>query len=61
MWIWIKDHPELCLIALYLVGKIVVRLTPTKKDNAIFDIIEGIVLRYWSKIPNFKKGGGKFN
>jgi hypothetical protein len=61
MWEFIKHNPELCLIALYLLGKLIVRITPTKKDNAIFGVIEGIIVRYWLKIPNRKKGGGKFD
>jgi len=61
MWTWIKDNPELTLIAIYILAKIVVRITPTKKDDAVFGVIEGIIMRYWRKIPNNKKGGGTFD
>ena len=60
MWEFIKDNPGICLVFLYVVAKIVVRVTPTKKDDAIFGPIEAIILRVWLKIPNKKKGGGTF-
>ena len=60
MWEFVKDNPELSLLVLYLLAKLVVRITPTKKDNAFFGVIEGVFLKYWLKIPNRKKGGGRF-
>ena len=58
MWEFIKDNPGLCFIALYGLAEFIIALTPTKKDDAVFDIIRRIVQRY---VPRLKKGGGKFN
>jgi len=58
MWEFIKDNPGLSLMGLYVVAEIVVALTPTKKDDAVFDIIRAILRKY---VPRLKKGGGTFN
>ena len=57
MWEFIKNNPGWCLGALYVGAEIVVRLTPSKKDDAVFDIIGRVFRKY---IPSLKKGGGKF-
>ena len=41
------------LLALIPIAQVIVRLTPTEKDNNILDLI----LKF---VPNFKKGGGTF-
>ena len=58
MWEFVKDNPGLCAMGGYVVAEIVVALTPTKKDEAVFDIIRAILRRY---IPRLRKGGGTFN
>lgn len=58
MWEFIKDNPGLSFMALYGLAEFIVAMTPTKKDDAIFDIIRGILKKY---VPRFRKGGGKFN
>jgi len=58
MWEFVKSNPGLCLMGVYVAAEIVVALTPTKKDDAVFDIIRAILSRY---NPRFRKGGGTFN
>ena len=58
MWEFVKDNPGLCLMGVYIIAEVVVALTPTKRDDAVFDIIRGILKKY---IPRFRRGGGKFN
>ena len=56
MWDWIKENPGFAIGGVYVVAELVVALTPTKKDDAIFDILRGILRK---RIPRLKKGGGK--
>jgi hypothetical protein len=58
MWEFVKNNPGLCLMGVYVLAEVVVALSPTKKDDAVFDIIRAILNKY---IPRFKKGGGTFN
>ena len=58
MWQFVKDNPGLCLGGIYVVAEIVVALTPTKKDDAILDIVRAILKKY---VPRYRKGGGTFN
>ena len=58
MWGYIKDNPGLFLMGLYVLAELIVALTPTKRDDAIFDIIRSILKKY---IPRLRKGGGTFN
>jgi len=44
------------LLGLMAFAKIVVNLTPSEKDNKIFDWIDKLIDVF---IPNLKKGGGK--
>jgi hypothetical protein len=44
------------LVGLVAVGEIVVKLTPTEKDNAF---LVRVVSALSAIIPNFRKGGGK--
>ena len=58
MWEFVKNNPGLSLMGVYVAAEIVVAITPTKKDDAIFTIIRAILGKY---IPRFRKGVGKFN
>tara|TARA_B100001250_G_C19630838_1_gene713678 strand:- start:444 stop:617 length:174 start_codon:yes stop_codon:yes gene_type:complete len=44
------------LIALMALIKVVINLTPTEKDNAVFGWLDSI---FNAIIPNYKKDGGK--
>lgn len=57
MWEFVKDNPGLCLMGVYVVAEVIVALTPTKKDDAVFDILRSILKKY---VPRFRKGGGRF-
>ena len=52
---FIKDNWIQLLLGLLGFIKIIVNLTPTEKDNKIFNWIENIIEYF---IPNIKKGGG---
>lgn len=54
---FILNHWVVLLIALLSFVEVIVRLTPTKKDDTIFEIVKRIINIF---IPNRKKGGGKF-
>ena len=58
MWEFIKSNPGLSFLGVYVLAEIVVALTPTKKDDAVFDIIRAVLKKYF---PRLRKGGGKFN
>ena len=58
MWEFVKSNPGLSLMGVYVAAEIVVALTPTKSDDAVFVIIRAILGKY---IPRFRKGGGTFN
>ena len=56
---WILTHKlELIGILSLLIGaaEIVVKLTPTEKDNSVLDKIKNLIGVF---IPNLKKGGGR--
>jgi len=45
------------ITAALLIFELIVRLTPTTKDNSIYNLVKRIVD---ALIPNKKNGGGKF-
>lgn len=55
---FVKENWLLILIlyGLPFAVEVVVRLTPTKKDDSIFDAIKKVLDKY---VPNLRKGGGK--
>ena len=54
---FLKDNWAALVLALMGFAKIVVNLTPTEADNAIFGLLDNFINML---IPNLKKGGGKF-
>lgn len=54
---FIKQNWGMLLIALLAFIEVIVRLTPTEKDNTIFAIVKRIINLF---IPNRKKTGGFF-
>lgn len=55
MFQFIQEHWVALLLALLAFIEVIVRLTPTEKDNRIFTIVKNIIDFF---IPNRKKGGG---
>lgn len=51
---FIENWAEL-LLAIMVFLKVVVNLTPTKRDNEIFGLIDTLINAI---VPNYKKGGG---
>jgi len=62
---WIRENWDLIVesvVALYVVAEIIVRLTPSEKDNAILNKIANFVSQFVDLIvPNLKKKGGVHN
>ena len=58
MWEFIANNKILIGAVLYIIVKLVIRYTPTTRDDDIFAPIEKFILQYWLKIPNRKVGGG---
>ena len=54
---FIQEHWVALLLALLAFIEVIVRLTPTEKDNTIFAIVKRIINLF---IPNRKKAGGLF-
>ena len=54
---FIQEHWVVLLLALLAFIEVIVRLTPTEKDNTIFAIVKRIINLF---IPNRKKTGGFF-
>ncbi len=52
---FISEHWIVLLAALIGLGEVIVRLTPSKKDNSILTLIKVIID---ALIPNFKVRGG---
>ena len=52
----IQEHWPEIVIGVLAFAKIVVNLTPSEKDNAVFGWLDKLVNAI---IPNLKKGGGK--
>jgi len=55
---FIKENWVVLLAALLAFIEVIVRLTPTEKDNTIFAIVKRIIDLF---IPNRKKSGGRFS
>jgi len=51
----IENWPQI-LVGLMAFAKIIVNLTPSEKDNKIFEWLDKLVDAI---VPNLKKGGGK--
>ena len=56
IWEWIKANLWPLLIGLLGFVEVVVRLTPTQKDDAWFEWLKNIID---ALIPNMRKGGGR--
>ncbi len=54
---WILENWAALVLGIMGFAKIVVNLTPTQADNAIFGLLDNFINML---IPNLKKGGGKF-
>ena len=50
-----NHYPEIILAVMGL-AKVIVNLTPSEKDNKIFNWLDKLIDVF---IPNLKKGGGK--
>ena len=53
----LQDNLTPLILAIMALLEVVVRLTPTKKDNTVLEVVQRIISIF---IPNRKKGGGKF-
>lgn len=54
---WLKKNAAELLLAFFAFLKVVVNLTPTEKDNKIFELLDKLIS--WI-VPNYRAGGGKF-
>jgi hypothetical protein len=62
---WIKDNWDSIVsvvLVLYAIAEVVVKLTPSEKDNSILKKVVNVVNQIIDLIiPNLKKGGGTHN
>jgi len=54
---WLKNNSAELLLAFFAFVKVVVNLTPTEKDNKVFELLDKFI--GWI-VPNYRAGGGKF-
>lgn len=57
IWDFFLANLSTIILALFALAEVIVRLTPTEKDNSILSFLKRLV--DWL-IPNISKGGGKF-
>ena len=53
---FLLENWSVLLLALMAFIKIIVNLTPSEKDNKVFEWLDKLINAF---IPNLKKGGGK--
>lgn len=57
MWEFIKDNWVALLFGVIGLAEIIVRLTPSNKDNSVLNLVK-IIIDFL--IPNFKSKGGRY-
>lgn len=52
IWLYIIEHPEQSLAALYCIAEFITRLTPTKKDDGFLTRAGKLIDQVLSRLPN---------